>query len=199
MLASINPLVERSRNSRFAITFAAYLVGSVAGGALLGGLLGLTGAGVQELAGWSGTATAVAVVAVCAVSLALDLRVAGLPLPTLRRQVNENWLTEYREWVYGGGFGFQLGFGVVTVVTTSTVYVTFALAFLGASLPAGAAIGAVFGAARALPLILVTRVHEPAQLRGLVRRAHSWAPVAQRAALVSLLVTGTVAVAAVTG
>ncbi|HUF85249.1 MAG TPA: hypothetical protein VMQ81_11735 [Acidimicrobiia bacterium] len=199
MLASINPLGERSRNSRFGITFTAYLVGSVAGGALLGGLLGPAGAAARAVAPWSEAATAVAVMVVCTLALALDLRIVGLRLPTLRRQVNENWLTDYREWLYGVGFGFQLGLGVVTVVTTSTVYVTFVLAFLGASLPAGLAIGTTFGLARALPLVLVTRVHEPGQLRRLVRRAHSWAPLAQRGALVSLLVTGTVAVVAMTG
>jgi hypothetical protein len=117
----------------------------------------------------------------------------------VRRQVNDDWLTEYREWVYGGGFGFQLGLGVVTIVTTATVYVTFGLAFLTASLPAGLVVGAVFGLTRASPLVLATRVRGPAQLRRLVRRAHGWAPLAQRAALVSLAAAGTVGVVAIVG
>jgi sulfite exporter TauE/SafE len=197
MLASINPLVERSRSSRFAITFTAFLVGSLAGGALVGGVTGGAGAAVREIAPWSRSATAVAVVVVCAIALVLDLRIAGLRTPTLRRQVNEDWLTEYRGWLYGLGFGFQLGMGVVTIVTTATVYVTFALAFLAGSLPGGLVIGTVFGLVRVLPMVLVTRVHTPDQLRRTVRRAQGWAPLAQRATVVSLLVAGTVGTIAV--
>jgi sulfite exporter TauE/SafE len=197
MLASINPLVERSRNSRFWVTFTTFLVASLVGGALVGGLAGGAGMAVRAVAPWGRATTAVAVLAVCAVALLLDLRVAGLRPPTVRRQVNEDWLTEYRGWVYGLGFGFQLGMGVVTIVTTATVYVTFVLAFLTGSVPAGLAIGTVFGLARALPMLLVTRVHDPTHLRRTVRRAQGWAPLAQRAAAVSLLAAGTVGAIAI--
>src|SRR5687768_8240159 len=163
MLASINPLVERGRNSKFAVTFTAYLVGSVAGGALLGGLLGLAGAGLHEAFSWSEGATAVAVAVVGAVALLFDLRVGGLTLPRTRRQVNEDMLGEYRGWLYGSVFGFQLGLGVVTIITTATVYATFVLAFLTHSWRAGLLVGAVFGLVRALPMLLVVRVHDPAQ------------------------------------
>src|SRR5918994_3617226 len=137
MLASINPLGERSRDSRFAITFTAYLVGSLAGGAALGGAVGLAGEGGHALVPWSAGATAIAVVVLCAAAAALDVGVFGLRIPTIRRQVNEDMLNDYREWAYGLSFGFQLGLGVVTIVTSTTVYVTFALAFLSASWPAG--------------------------------------------------------------
>ena len=36
--------------------------------------------------------------------------------------MNEEWLTSYRGWVYGAGFGAQLGTGVVTIVTSPIVY-----------------------------------------------------------------------------
>jgi hypothetical protein len=77
------------------------------------------------------------------------------------------------------------------------VYVTFGLAFLSASLPAGLVVGTVFGLVRGSPMVLATRVYEPAQLRRLVRGAQRWAPLGQRAALVSLLAAGTVGVIAV--
>jgi len=197
MLASINPLVERSRNSRFGITFAAFVVGSLAGGALLGGVAGGAGALAREVAAWSPEATGGAVIALCTVALLLDLRVAGIRPPTVRHQVNEDWLTEYRGWLYGAGFGFQLGMGVVTIVTTATVYVTFFLAFLAGAVPAGLLVGAVFGLVRALPMLLVTRVHDPAQLRRTMRRAQTWAPRAQWAALLSLIAAATVGIVAV--
>src|SRR5574341_562126 len=193
MLASINPLVERTRNSRFTVTFTAYVAASVAGGALLGGVLGLAGAGLHEVVSWSEAATAVAVTIVGVVALLFDLRVGGLVLPSIKRQVNEDLLAEYRGWVYGSVFGFQLGLGVVTIVTTATVYATFALAFLTHSWRAGLLIGAVFGFVRALPLLLVVHVRDPAQLRQTIRRVHGWAAPAQRIATMALVVAATVA------
>lgn len=46
--------------------------------------------------------------------LALDLGLGALRLPGPARQVDEDWLARYRGWVYGAGFGTQLGLGVVT-------------------------------------------------------------------------------------
>jgi hypothetical protein len=193
MLASINPLGERSRQSRFAITVTAYVVGSVAGGAALGGVLGLAGAGAHAVVSWSDAATAIAVLALCAGALAVDLGIVGARIPTVRRQVNEDMLNEYREWAYGLSFGFQLGLGVVTIVTSTTVYVTFALAFLSGSWPAGVAVGAVFGLARALPMLFVTRIVSPDQLRRLFERIEHTAPLAQRCALGLLILAATAA------
>jgi len=44
MLASIHPLGERARRSRWGVTVTAYLLGSVAGGAGAGAALGAVGA-----------------------------------------------------------------------------------------------------------------------------------------------------------
>jgi sulfite exporter TauE/SafE len=197
MLASINPLGERSRNSRFAITFTAYLVGSLAGGAALGALLGLVGAGIDAVAPWSAATAAVVVVVLCAVALALDTAVAGLRIPTIHRQVNEDMLNEYREWAYGLSFGFQLGLGVVTIVTTATVYLTFVLAALTGAWQTGLLVGAVFGLVRALPMLLVARVYDPHQLRRLFTRINGWAPLAYRGSFAVLVVAASVAMAAI--
>ena len=93
-------------------------------------------------------------------------------LPTMRRQVNEDWLREYRGWVYGVAFGGQLGVGVSTIVTTSLVYVTLLAAFLAGGAGSGAAIVGLFGAARGATLLAGARVRRPEraggrQLRGL--------------------------------
>jgi hypothetical protein len=66
--------------------------------------------------------------------------------------------------VWGLGYGVELGVGVVTIVTTSTVYATWAAASLSGSLSAGAAIGATFGLSRALPVFSVARVRRPDQV-----------------------------------
>jgi hypothetical protein len=197
MLASINPLGERSRNSHFAITFTAYVVASIAGGAALGGLLGLVGAGIDSVAPWSEATAAVLVVVLCVAAVAFDAGIGGLRIPTVHRQVNEDMLNEYREWAYGSSFGFQLGLGVVTIVTTSTVYLTFALAGLTAAWQTGLLVGGVFGLVRALPMLLVARVHDPHHLRRLFMRINRWAPIAQRGSLAVLVVAGSVAVAAI--
>jgi hypothetical protein len=85
-------------------------------------------------------------------------------VPSWPRQVNEDWLGEYRGWVYGIGFGVQLGLGVVTIVTTASVYVTWTAALLSASAGLGAAVGAAFGLARALPVLAGARVRTPAAI-----------------------------------
>jgi hypothetical protein len=44
--------------------------------------------------------------------------------------VNRTWLDRYRSWVYGAGFGWQLGVGVATFVMSATVYLMVVLAAL---------------------------------------------------------------------
>src|SRR3954452_25200529 len=121
MLSSIHPLGERVRHSRWWLTTTAYVSGSIAGGAVLGALAGLAGWFVLRgllgrSAGWP------AVFAVCVITAILELTAGRLRLPSWRRQVNEDWLSRYRGWVYGVGYGFQLGLGVVTIITTAALY-----------------------------------------------------------------------------
>ena len=180
MLSSIHPLGERARKTSWGVTVTAYLVGSTLGGALLGGVLGSVGWVLHQALGMPATLVLVLVAGVSVLGAALDLGLGGLAPPTIRRQVDEDWLNRYRGWVYGLGFGFQLGLGVVTVVTTATVYVTFALALvagLAGSARAGLVIGAVFGLARAAPILLVARVRAPDHLRRWHRRLQALAPV----------------------
>ena len=54
---------------------------------------------------------------------------AGSGCP-VTRQVNEVWLDRYRSWVYGAGFGWQIGVGLATYIVTAAVYLTIALAAL---------------------------------------------------------------------
>src|SRR4051812_8000165 len=164
MLSSIHPLGERARRSRWWLTTTAYVIASVAGGAALGGVAGGIGAVLNLSLSPSVVAT------VCVITVVLD----QVGVPSWRRQVNEDWLSRYRGWVYGGGFGFQLGLGVVTIVTTAAVYAVVVLAALSGSMITAAAIGAVFGASRALPILAVARVRRPDQLRrvhGALQRA----------------------------
>ncbi|MDQ1401398.1 MAG: hypothetical protein QOK20_3330 [Acidimicrobiaceae bacterium] len=181
MLASIVPLVERARNQNWGLTVAAYVVGSVVGGALLGATSGLLGAIVLGHGGVDRPGVLVTLALSAAIGATIDLGVAGLRVPTVRRQVNEDWLHRYRGWVYGFGFGVQLGVGVVTIVTSAIVYLVLVLAFLTASWPGAAVIGGVFGLARALPIVATAGIATPARLREFHRRMQRRASLASRA------------------
>jgi hypothetical protein len=185
MLASINPLGERGRNQRYAITVTAYVIGSTVAGALLGATLGFIGARIAT--------PTVALVLVAVVAIAghlFDARAFGLRVPGPRRQVNENWLVTYRGWVYGTGFGVQLGLAFLTIVTASATWVVFACALFAGSTPAAAAIGAIFGLARALPILTAARVRETLALHALVRRLERLRP---RVAVATTAVQGAAA------
>src|SRR6266540_6639352 len=96
MLGSITPLGERGRRSTWGVTMTAFLTGSAAGGAAVGGLLGLVGAALPPLCG-SGAPRLWVLAGLIALGLAMDVRAAGMALPTVHRQVNEDWLHRSEE------------------------------------------------------------------------------------------------------
>ncbi|GAB3441523.1 hypothetical protein GCM10027517_17710 [Phycicoccus ginsengisoli] len=184
MLSSISPLGERARSSRWWLTTTAYLLGSLAGGLALGALAAALGAlvpvGVRSSSWVLGLAAALLLV-----GLVLDLRGAAA-LPSWRRQVDVAWLDEYRGWVMGLGFGAQLGFGLVTIVTSATTYAAVLLAVLSGDLRVGLLVGGVFGLVRALPSLLMVRVHHRESLHRVFERVERWAKPARIVATVTL-------------
>jgi len=187
MLASINPLGERGRNQSYPITVAAYVTASTVAAAVLGAVLGAVGAPFAGSASW------IVVIALLAIAgVLLDARVLGLRVPGPHRQVNENWLTTYRGWVYGGGFGAQLGFGFATIITASATWIAFACAFASGSAGAGALIGAVFGLARAVPILSTARTRDHVALRTRLASLDRSEP---RVARIVVLVQATIAAA----
>jgi hypothetical protein len=183
MLASITPLGERGRHSRWRITVTAFLVGATVAGAALGALAGALGAiivpGSLGLGARLGALAAVALLAV-----AFDARAERIPGP--RRQVNEDWLHAFRGWVYGLGYGAQLGFGVTTVVSSAALYVAV-VAALGTREPAlGALVLGCFGAARGLTLLAGAGVRRPEQLIALHTRLGQWRGPARTASMATL-------------
>src|SRR5690606_25285551 len=111
MLSTITPLSERGRGHRHAAPRTRFLLGAAVGGTALGAI-GAVGA--WAVAALDPTPTTLgAIVAVAAlVAGAFDADVARPMLPHHRRQVNEEWLDRFRAWVYGSGFGVQIGFGL---------------------------------------------------------------------------------------
>jgi hypothetical protein len=192
MLSSITPFGERGRHNRFAVTATAFVIGAIAGGTALGAMCGALGSLIPSR---TAVVDAVIVAALAFVGAVLD----ATRVPTIRRQVNEDWLGRYRGWVYGLGFGAQLGFGVVTVVTSAATYVAFACALLTGSVLAGAFIGFVFGAIRGLSLLLARHIETPDELRRFHRRLDARAAGGARLAVASQGLIGFVAVVALIG
>ena len=165
MLSSITPLGERSRRQRFSTTAAFLVLGAAGAGAALGALLGTLGGRIPL----DGEQRLLALAAALAVGLAADVLLRD-GVPTHLRQVDERWLHRYRGWVYGLGFGAQLGVAVATVVTASAVYLVLVGEALAPSALAGAAIGAAFGGIRGASVLLAARVDTPARLVAFHRR-----------------------------
>lgn len=198
MLSSISPFGERARASRWWLTTTAYTISSALGGLVLGLLAAGLGGLVPDRWRWSTAGFALAAT-VLLVGLALDLRLGGTELPSWRRQVDEAWIGRYRGWVVGVGFGAQLGFGLVTIITSSSTYAVVVLALLSGTPWAGALIGVVFGVVRALPLVLMAGVDTRDRLRHAIRRVDSGARVADSVVRVGLaLAAAVLAWAAVT-
>lgn len=147
MLTSITPLGERGRGHRFWLTRTWLFGGHIVGGLALGGVLAAASALIGVTVGRPGSTPALATIAgVTVVAVLGDL--AGVTVPG-RRQVDERWLTSYRGWVYGLGFGAQLGFGLVTVVNTLLLAVVIAS---GAVLPPDQSLllGGIYGLTRGI-------------------------------------------------
>lgn len=173
MLTSIHPLGERARHNRWALTVGAFVTGAVGTGVLLGGILGWIGHLIPgEAWRWP---VAAGVVAAAGVADLIRLRPPGP-----RRQVNEDWIGTYRGWVYGGGFGAQLGAGLATYVVTWGVWAMFALMVAVGNPFGGALIGAAFGLGRSVFPLAAGRIDRPSRLTDFSRRMASLAaPVAR--------------------
>lgn len=175
MLSSITPLGQRGRGMSWSRTVVAFWVGALLAGAVVFGTLGWIGesAGVDGLNPWY------TVVVLVAAGL-LDF--AGVKPPGLHRQVDEDWLGRYRDWVVGLGFGAQLGAGFATIIPSFGTWALFLIA-LGAGFPFAILIGIAFGAGRSLLLFSTRRVRSTSSLADRMRRFNSAEEMARRLAV----------------
>jgi hypothetical protein len=186
MLASITPLGERGRQSHWSVTVTAFALGATVAGAAAGALLGALGTLLPGSAD-GGVRTAVIAVALIG-ALALDLSSTAVPGP--RRQVDERWLDRYRGWVYGVGYGSQLGLGIVTVVTSAATYVVLLCALASGRPVTGLAIMGLYGALRGLTPLLAAGVRTPQQLLALHARLGGAEAAVARAGAAVLALAG---------
>jgi len=196
MLSTITPFGERARGHRFGATATWFILGAAVGGLALGAVA----AGLAALVSVAGaTAAVIGGAAIVATSAALvsDTGLAGFRVPAHYRQVNERWLDAYRPWVYGAGFGFQIGCGLATYITTAAVYLVVVLAALSGRPLAALGVGLVFGLVRGAAVTLTRRTTTPTALLAFHQRFAALLPWADRGVVVSLLVTMVALVVAV--
>lgn len=162
MLSSITPLGQRSKGMSWRRTVIGFWIGAIAAGAMVFSLLGLVGElfGLDRLAPW---------VSLLVVAAAAVLDWAGVKPPGPHRQVNEDWLGRYRDWVIGFGFGAQLGLGFVTIIPSFGTWAMYLVA-TASGLPLAVALGAAFGLGRSLLLITTRVIWSPSALAKVMQR-----------------------------
>jgi hypothetical protein len=198
MLSSITPMGEASRGNRFGVTAAWFIAGATLGGAVLGLAAGVLALGVRVVGIDSTTALALGAV-LAILSAAADAQLFGLRVPYHRRQVNEYWLDDYRSWVYGAGFGFQIGIGVATYIMTSAVVLLVLLGALTGEPLVALAIGTLFGLVRGLGVLPGARLTTPAQLAAFHARFDARAEASRQLVIASQVAVAVVATAAAGG
>ena len=198
MLSSITPMTEAGRGYRFASTARWFLLGGIVGGLSIG-TLAAAAAGLLSLVDLSDPVRWGIAATVAIVTAGIDLGAFGIELPIFKRQVNDAWLRRYRSWVYGAGFGWQIGFGVATYIMTAGVFLTIGLAVLGASPAAALAIGLLFGTVRGSAVFIGRSATTPAALGAVHERLDALAPASRFAALIVQQVAATAFAAAAWG
>lgn len=179
MLSTITPFSERAKGHSYRATAGWFVAGATLGGATLGTLMALMALAVQAVHA-AAAATGLVALAAALIAAGSDSGIAGVRLPVHRRQVNERWLDRYRPWVYGAGFGWQIGTGLSTYITTAAVYLTVVLGALTGRPALALSVGAVFGFLRGMAVLLTRGLADPSELRAFHRRFFEVGRVAGR-------------------
>ncbi len=179
MLSTITPLTERGKGHSYPATASWFVAGATAGGASLGLIMAGLALAVSAL-DLSAVAAGSLSLAAVLVAAGSDSGIARRRLPVHRRQVNERWLDRYRPWVYGAGFGWQIGSGLATYITAAAVYLMVVLAGLTGRPVVALAVGTGFGFLRGLAVLLTRHLTEPSALLAFHRRFFELGPWADR-------------------
>ena len=198
MLSQLTPVGEASRGYRYRTTAIWFVLGAVVGGATIGAVMAGLAAAVSAI-GATSTALLGIAAGLAVLGATVDSGVLGFMPPFFKRQVNEYWLSKYRAWVYGSGFGWQIGAGVTTYIMTTAVFVTVAFGALTAGPVAAMVLGVFFGLARGLAVLLTARSRSTADLFALHRRFDALGEPVRRAVIVVQLVVAVVATGAAWG
>lgn len=175
MLATITPLGESGRGNRYRNTATWFVLGSVIGGAVLGVCMAMLAYGVRVLV-LSPTVIGGVALAASVVAVLSDTGAGRFRLPVHHRQVNEQWLDQFRPWVYGAGFGWQVGTGLATYIMTAAVYLMILLASLTANVRLAFVLGTLFGLVRGGSVLLGRHITSSDALREFHTRFYRFGP-----------------------
>ena len=152
MVAQIGPLVQVGRRKT---ALAIHVLGGIAGGAVIGVLLGFGGLLLRALLGDTlDTVFVVVVPAALAYAAAVDLGLLPVRQITPERQTPSSWPCSLGHYPGIFAWGFDLGLGVTTRIPYQSLLVLPLAALLTGNLAASVAIMAVYGAARALAVVV---------------------------------------------
>ncbi len=152
MISVVMPLGQRHRSPAFwLLRGLLYIVASTGGGALVG-------AGVSALGGlvrpWLPLPVALGALVIVALAYALhELHLWRLPHPERAWQVPNKWIVR-RPLLGVMAFGLTLGTGLFTYIPFTSFYLLLAWEALLTPPLLGAALGAAYGLARALPVLV---------------------------------------------
>ena len=177
-----NPALRGRAWSSLRATVSWFLFGSILGGLTLGAVAALGAMGVAGL-GMSANASAVVVLVAGLIAVASDLGIGGFRLPANPRQVERTWLDRYRPWIYGLGFGWQLGVGVATYVMSASVYLMVVVAAATGEPWLALAVVTLFGLLRGMAVLPAATVRTPADIGRLHRRIERLRPTSRVVAL----------------
>ncbi len=152
MISVVMPLGQRNRSPAFwLLRGLLYIVASSVGGMLVGGLVSALGGLVRP---WLPLPLALGALVVVALAYALhELHIWRLPHPERAWQVPNEWIVR-RPLLGVVAFGLTLGTGLFTYIPFTSFYLLLAWEALLTPPMQGAALGAVYGLARALPVLV---------------------------------------------
>jgi hypothetical protein len=152
MVAQIGPLVQVGRRRT---ALAIHVLGGIAGGAVIGVLLGLGGLLLRAVLGDTlDTVFLVVVPAALACAAAVDVGLLHARQLTSERQTPSSWPCSLGHYPGIFAWGFDLGLGVSTRIPYQTLLVLPLAALLSGNLGAAVVIMAAYGFARALAVVI---------------------------------------------
>jgi hypothetical protein len=192
MLSSLTSFGEASRGNRYSVASTAFVAAALVGGLCLGLALAVPALAIGAI-GLTPTGTAAVVAIAAAVTIAADF--GFLKTPRIPRQVDESWFGQFRPWVYGAGYGWQIGAGLATYVMTNAVYLMLVVGVMTTNPWIATCVGALFGGIRGLTLLIGWRLVDPAKIRSLHRRLDTLEPASRVLAISGQVVVLAVAAA----
>jgi hypothetical protein len=150
MVETLAPAGYAGRLRTSLLACATFALGALAGGAVTFGSLALAG----EALGAGGPVAAAAAAVLAVAAAAGEARGARI-LPQVRRQVPEGWRRTLPVPAAAAGYGILLGLGFTTFILSFAVWALAGAALALGDPVLGVAVGLVFGAGRALPVVLL--------------------------------------------